>query len=151
MAGLTRQEIDHIVHHNVLFRELPEGARQRIASLGQSLEYSPGDVLVEENKVAPYIGLIVEGAVRVSTRAPDNTVELKLLRPGAYFGEVGMLSGRPATATISCEEGGVAIVFEREAMRKALEPYPRITGLLQKLVQRRAIDTIQKTIRFAGD
>ena len=67
------------------------------------------------------LGLILAGEVQVVTSpAPGQLLDLKILRAGAYYGEVGFLTQRPATATLRANTEGSVLVFPCEALNSVI-------------------------------
>ena len=83
------------------FQALPEDHRARLLARFVPLHADSGHHVVTEGERSGGLYLIVLGAVDIVTRGPDGrTVLLATLREGAYFGEMSLLSGQPASASV---------------------------------------------------
>ena len=61
-------------------------------------EFSPGDTIVAEGKVADSLFLLIEGEVAVRK---DGTEVSRISEPGAVFGEISALLGMETTARVA--------------------------------------------------
>jgi CRP-like cAMP-binding protein len=79
-----------------LFAELPEGDRDRLATVCSELEAEAGATLVTEGDFGYAMFVITEGTADVLR---EDTL-LRTLGPGDVFGEIAVLSGGRRTATV---------------------------------------------------
>lgn len=62
--------------------------------------FAAGEVIFEEGDASDGLFIIERGSCAVKKLHRDRTVTVAMLSPGAVFGEVGLLNGRPRTATV---------------------------------------------------
>lgn len=113
-ADLTSREIAGVLRRrlvsNTLGSALPQIPREQIEKLWPEctwLEFGPGAVIVQQGEPADYFYVIVRGRVEVvSANKGDREIFLCNLKEGDYFGEVGLLQGRPRTATVRATADG---------------------------------------------
>ena len=76
-----------------------------------------GEVVIREGDPADRFFVIAEGRFAVTQRTPDGPAErtLRTLGPDDVFGEIGLLAGRPRTATITAESDGVLLELDGPA------------------------------------
>jgi CRP-like cAMP-binding protein len=68
---------------------------------------APGDFLVRQGDPAEHFFIVKTGRVRVLRQRPaEADVELAALGPGAFFGEVGLLTSAPRTAAVVAARDG---------------------------------------------
>lgn len=145
---LSREEIQAVVAKTMLFHSLSDDARGAVVDIARAREFDVGDKIVEEGCRVEGLTLVVSGSVRVHTTGMHGeSVELKLLNAGAYFGEVGFLNTMPATATVEGHEPGTVIIFPSGELDAVIVPYPQVRKVLERLALRRAEDTIEKTLK----
>lgn len=138
-----------------LFAEMSEEECRRIA---EHLVYAPfarGDTLTKQGAVAHWLYAIIGGEAEVVVETPGGSRQhLARLGPGDFFGEMGMLTGEPRTATVvattdmECyrldKAGFEEIIRERPAIAEeissvlAVRVEQRETVLLQSHEQRNA-------------
>jgi F-box/leucine-rich repeat protein 7 len=80
----------------------------------------------------------VRGAVRVTSRDQESTyAELK---PGAFFGEIGILMDIPRTATIIANMRSLVVRLNKEDLKKELPKFPEVeTAIMHEAQERLAI------------
>ena len=87
-----------------------------------------GEMLVEEGKHAEYFFVLLEGEISVWKKHAGQDVVAARNRPGAFFGEVPLLLGRPYIMSGRAECDCRLIVFREEAFWKLLRLCPAVSG-----------------------
>jgi F-box and leucine-rich repeat protein 7 len=107
-----------------LFQSTPDTF---LAEVGLHLRpqlHSTNDYILTEGDDAKSMYWLVRGAVAVTSRDGESTyAELK---PGAFFGEIGILMDRPRTATVIARTKCLLVVLKKEDLRKILPAYPEV-------------------------
>ena len=81
-----------------------------VASAATSLRVPAGRVLAQEGGIGREFFVIVTGRATVTR----NRVNIGVLEPGSFFGEMALLDRRPRTATVTaCEETEVLVLTSR--------------------------------------
>ena len=107
-----------------------------------------GHMIVREGEPVSHLFLVAQGVVRVSTHSLNREVELKHLGPGSYFGEVSLLSGKSATATVEARQGEVQLVaIARDAILALVQADEQVRRMLEGVTLARAKDTIAKVLQ----
>ncbi|KAK3115384.1 hypothetical protein LTR53_005331 [Teratosphaeriaceae sp. CCFEE 6253] len=113
-----------------LFATAPESF---LLSIGRSLRpsiYQPAAEIIREGEDARAMYWLVRGSVRVTSRDGESTyAELK---PGAFFGEIGILMGRPRTASIVASSRSLVVRLDREDLAKELPQYPDVERAIRE-------------------
>lgn len=111
-----------------------------------------GEVLCREGDPGTTLLCITEGAVSVSCKGMDGQeVFLKELGPGDFFGEVGILTGKPRTATVVTVTQAEILVFSKERMDEIIARFPHVQKVMDDFRLRRAQDTINVLIQKAKE
>ena len=79
-----------------LFACLDDKERRRVADLGREERFAPGEDIVTEGHSAGPFFLLTEGDALVIVGGKERGK----LSPGAFFGEMSLLDGRPRSATV---------------------------------------------------
>jgi CRP-like cAMP-binding protein len=99
----------------------------------------PGAVIIRQGEAAETFHIVAAGTVEVVLQ-PDEGEERVLgrLGPGEYFGEMGLLMGRPRTATVRAAEDGAEIMtMQRTAFERMVSSSKSTHDeVLLRLVQR---------------
>ncbi len=84
---------------------LDESALWRMATCGQSMKFQPGTVIVDEGDPSDYFHIVSSGTAMVLKRDRYGFEhEVARLVQGSYFGELGLLTNGPRTATVQVDE-----------------------------------------------
>lgn len=127
-----------------LFKSLDDDGLTRLLKGATSVAYRSGQLVVREGDPGEALYLIREGQVRVTTTPDEQEIELAILGPGACFGEVALLTGRPRTATVVTTQSCTMLCFHKAQIDEILQAYPRVRKLLQSVIVGRARSTIDK-------
>ncbi|MGM0557493.1 MAG: cyclic nucleotide-binding domain-containing protein [Myxococcota bacterium] len=131
-----------------LFKHLEEERRDALVETSRVVKLDKGSTVIEEGSRVDSLYIVVEGRVRVWTHTGDRDVELKNLGPGAYFGEVSLLSGKEATANVEVRsDTATFIAVERERVLDLVKTDERVRKMLEGVTLARAKDTIGKVLK----
>ncbi|KAL9008234.1 MAG: hypothetical protein Q9173_006622 [Seirophora scorigena] len=121
--GMPLDMLDRI-RNFPLFLSAPESF---LAAIGKHLRpqlHSPHDYILTEGDDAKAMYWLMSGAVAVTSRDGESTyAELK---PGAFFGEIGILMEMPRTATIVARTRCLLVVLKKEDLVKELPDFPEV-------------------------
>ncbi|KAG9784534.1 RNI-like protein, partial [Aureobasidium melanogenum] len=107
-----------------LFQSTPDSFLVDIGLLLKPQLHSSNDYIITEGEDAKAMYWLVRGAVAVTSRDGESTyAELK---PGAFFGEIGILMERPRTATVVARTRCLVLVLKKEDLTKILPKYPEV-------------------------
>ncbi len=83
---------------------------------------NPGDIVIREGKPSDTFYILTTGNVQV-TRDGKPAARLG---PGDYFGEIGILTGGPATATVVADGAAEALVLNHAQFQDAIRTSPNL-------------------------
>ncbi|RDW82692.1 RNI-like protein [Coleophoma cylindrospora] len=109
-----------------------------LAAIGRHLRpqvHAPHDVILTEGDDAKAMYWLVRGAVAVTSR--DGEATYAELRPGAFFGEIGILMDVPRTATILARTRCLLVVLKKEDLRAELPDFPEMEQAIMEEAQER--------------
>jgi CRP-like cAMP-binding protein len=91
------------------FHRIPPGNIQAIFMRMQRVEYSAGDIVIQQGDVGDFFYAITEGSCLVTRETPLNKEGIKLaqLSRGSTFGEEALISNALRNATVTMETNGV--------------------------------------------
>ena|GEM_PF-3730101 len=123
-----------------LFRAFHRSVRRELMSLFRSRTFDQGDILIVAGKKTKGLYLVLAGKLEVVTAT--NTADEQLageLSPGDMFGEMSMLSGEPAMASVRASEETRVLRLPASSFRKVAEVYPEVLDLLDSLAHERRV------------
>jgi CRP-like cAMP-binding protein len=88
-----------------LFAAVTEGSLDQLAGAADEAEVPAGQAVVTEGEPADAFFVIMSGSMTVTGRGGSaRSTVLRTLRPGGYFGEIGLIEGIARTATVTAAE-----------------------------------------------
>ncbi|PUU76274.1 hypothetical protein B9Z19DRAFT_991067 [Tuber borchii] len=118
-----------------LFLSAPEEFLSAVATHLRPQPYSPRDYILTEGDEAKAMYWLVRGAVAVTSRDGESTYAE--LRPGAFFGEIGILMDIPRTATIIAQSRCLLVVLTKEALQRELPKFPEVERAIREEAEER--------------
>ena len=136
----TRNEIAELLISHTALTELNREAAQQVARLLVPENVAAGTVLIEEGVTSTnFMALVLEGEAIVGN-AIENTGESVLLGEigaGSVFGELGILDGKPRSATVTAVTDMNIAVLDRAALRTLVDEMPGVgCALLSAIIVR---------------
>ena len=144
--ALTK-DMEAIISSSRLFKSLDEAGRTETLELGYVQSFAAGEVLMQQGEPGVVMYLVMQGKVRVETQTPGGKVHLAELGRGACIGEVSVLTGGPRTATVTAVTNVDSVGFAKHRIERVLAAYPDVRKMLEKLIEQRAQDTIDKILK----
>ena len=120
-----------------IFVGLTPDERAAIAAKLKKASYNKGDVLVKRDDVLQSLFIVGSGVLSVTRR--DDIGEKEWLRfgPGDYFGEMGLLAGKPATANITAVAPSTVYELTKADLKPILGARSEIAQELSRSMARR--------------
>ena len=126
-----------------LHRRRPD--RPRTGALGAQLwevgmgevRFAPGEVVFREGDPSRAVLFVRDGEVEVAKAAGEGEVVLGTVGPGEFAGEMGVIEGRPRSATVRARGEVLGEMVERRAFLERVSRDPRLAfGVLLRLSER---------------
>jgi len=108
------------------------------------LQYPSGYRIVKEGDAGDSVYLISQGSVRVMTRIGNREIPLSELRENDFFGEVGFLTGRPRTASVTTQTDTEVLELRGADLKAIIQKFPRVREVLEGFYKARVKDAISK-------
>ncbi len=118
-----------------LFLSAPDTFLAAIVKHLRPQVHSPRDHILTEGDEAKAMYWLVRGAVAVTSR--DGEATYAELKPGAFFGEIGILMDVPRTATIIARTKCLLVVLKKEDLRAELPNFPEMERAIMEEAQER--------------
>ena len=134
ISGIPLDLLDRI-RSFPLFLTAPESFLAAIGAYLRPQLHSAHDYILTEGDDAKSMYWLVRGAVAVTSR--DGEATYAELRPGAFFGEIGILMDIPRTATIVARSRCLLVVLKKEDLRKVLPMFPQVEQAIREEAQER--------------
>jgi|SRR5215217_2680827 len=121
-----------------MFQTLPESERGAMLQRFAFRALQPNEKVLVEGEHSPGLFLVLAGELVVQKEDPaGGTVTLGVLREGDVAGEISLLSGLRASATVAATRKTAAAFLERNAFHELVRTFPHIRTYLEQLSERR--------------
>lgn len=104
----------------------------------------PGKTIIKEGDNGRSVFILTRGSVRVTAGLQGKIVELAVLQPSDFFGEIAFLTGKPRTATVETVVESDILEVEEEDLKDMISRSPRIGEVLHNYHEMRVQSTLEK-------
>jgi len=127
-----------------LFAGLPSDALQALVANLQLVSLERGERLFREGDRSDALYVIVEGEVSVETVGPPRA-ETSRLGPGAFIGEVALMTDQPRSATVTCVAAAELLRIDRHTLSRVLADHGDVLRAVLRFVRDRLVDRWMRT------
>jgi cAMP-dependent protein kinase regulator len=139
VAAFARERLlAHVMANSPLFAPLEVTQRLDLVQRFVELEVGPGTEIVRQGEPSQGAYVLLRGQVAVRRTEDGRDAELARLGPGDLFGEMSLLSGVGATATVRAIEATSLLVLHKSYVERLLEALPEVRAELERLSASRA-------------
>ena len=133
-----------------LFSAAPDSFLATVASYLRPQLYSTSEQILNEGEEAKAMYFLVRGSVAIMSRDGEST--FAELKPGSFFGEIGILMDMPRSASVVARHKTLVVRLNKEDLKKILPYYPDVErGLRDEASERLAIlDRLKREKRDAS-
>ncbi|HXX68248.1 MAG TPA: mechanosensitive ion channel family protein [Polyangiaceae bacterium] len=125
-----------------IVRPLPEGARRTLGERATVRLYGPGEAIVRKGEPSMELFVVERGSVAVEipregSEREGDVVQLAELGVGQCFGEMGLLTGEPRSATVRAKTLCEVVVVDHSAFHDVLASHPEVVDRMGALLASR--------------
>lgn len=137
-----------------IVRPLPEAARRVLGQRATVRLYGPGEAIVRKGEPSKELFVLERGSVAIEVPRDGGgrdgrdgregrdgrdggVVELAQLGVGQYFGEMGLLTGEPRSATVRAKSLCEVVVVDHSAFHDVLASHPEVVERMGALLASR--------------
>lgn len=123
-ASLRARVID-VLHASGVFGSLGDDVISDLASVLELQHVRGGEQVIREGDIANSMVFVISGGLRISRRDRDGTLRLyNDVRPGASFGEAGLILAQPRAADVTALRDSTLAVLHRSDFEALLARHP---------------------------
>lgn len=122
-----------------------------LAEMAESLSFAPfsmGETITKQGSVAHWLYILTQGAVEVRIEVPGTLDDegnpkekvVALLKAPSFFGEMGLMTGEPRTATIVAVTDVDCYRLDREAFQRIVSERPEVASELSECLAERRVE-----------
>jgi CRP-like cAMP-binding protein len=121
-----------------LFETLADEHLDQLLAVTREQDYGAGAVVYTRGEPAKALYAVTAGQFKAVTTAEDGReIVLRLMDPGAVFGEIALLDGKPRTATMIATKPSKLAAIDRRDLLRLMRATPDIAlGLLAVMASR---------------
>ncbi|PYS93890.1 MAG: mechanosensitive ion channel protein MscS [Acidobacteria bacterium] len=125
-----------------LFSALTDDERTELATNLNVAPFIRGEVVTRQGAVAHWLYILRRGEAEVRVRADgsDLSEHVATLREGDFFGEMGLLTGEPRTATIIALTDVDCYRLDKQHFNEVLQRRPEVAQDLAHILARRRVE-----------
>ncbi|HUJ62921.1 MAG TPA: cyclic nucleotide-binding domain-containing protein [Kofleriaceae bacterium] len=127
-----------------LFAGLSHEALEALVSQLQLVQLATSDVLFREGDPSDALYVVVEGEVSVQAEGPPR-VEMARLGPGAFIGEVALMTDQPRSATVTALGDAELLRIDRPTLSSVLASHGEVLAAVLRFVRERLVDRWTRT------
>ncbi len=120
-----------------IFAPLSDEETQKLATSSRVRVFAPDEAIVRQGQKGKSMFVIHKGSVKVQIKEDDTAKTLNVLREGDFFGEMGLLTGEPRTATVTAEEETEVLEIDNLCLKPILEENPPLVASFSRIVEER--------------
>ncbi|MGQ0507246.1 MAG: cyclic nucleotide-binding domain-containing protein [Myxococcaceae bacterium] len=121
-----------------LLLQIPESERAALLGRFSFRALQPGEKVLVEREHSAGLFLVLAGELLVQKDDPaGGSVTLSVLREGDVAGEISLITGIPATATVVATRKTAAAFLDRAAFDELIAAHPRMKSYLENLSDQR--------------
>ena len=113
--------IEELKHMRRSFPDVPSETLEREVERMKVGRFLSGQTIFREGDPANSFFILTRGAASVRRTGPDGEREISTLKPGDFFGEIGLLTGTPRNATVRATAPSEVLELDAEGFRDLVE------------------------------
>ncbi len=133
----TDSTIFERLNNTSIFAPLDDQEVESLARVSAVRVFAPGEKIVRKGQKGHSMFVIQRGAVFVEIMEGGKPKKIQTLREGDFFGEMGLFTGEPRTATVVAEEETEVLEINDLCVKPLLENNPELVAIFSKLIEER--------------
>jgi CRP-like cAMP-binding protein len=141
LERFTRERLlKNLLATSPLFRPFSPQQRLDLARKFTGHDVTPGTALIREGDPGRGLYVLLAGEVEVQKGEEPFEQTLATLRTGDVFGEIALIRGTPATATVRAARPTTVLFLAREYFERLLSALPEMRAFFETLTEERLRD-----------
>lgn len=143
--AMTNAEILHTLQETHLFHDFSEQELTSFIELLDQASFAPGDCIVRQDEHGDSMYLLVRGRARVVHHGGGRDIELAVMKPGDFFGEIALVDHGPRSADVESLEHCVLLAITQPAISALAGVYPTAAFKFLIAIGRLMVDRLRKS------
>lgn len=133
----TDNEIFDRLYKVDIFAPLSDDEMKKLAEASRVRVFAPGEPIVRRGQKGSSMFVIHRGEVSVQIKEDGVTKVIRKLKEGDFFGEMGLFTGEPRTATVQAEVETEVFEISNFCLKPILEDNPELVESLSRIIDER--------------
>ncbi len=133
----TTNEIFERLSNVPIFAPLSDEETRELAESSLIRVFAPGESIVRQGQQGKSMFVIHRGAVSVQIKEEGAAKNIRKLHEGDFFGEMGLFTGEPRTATVVVEDETEVLEISNLCLKPILERNPELVQSFSQLIDER--------------
>lgn len=137
----------NIIGNVALFDSLSKEELEKLYSESKKEFYTERTPVIRQGEKGDSMYILVEGLLKVFIKTNENPkeeIEVGMITPGQFFGEMSLLTGDDRSATVIAETDSTVLEVTKVSVKKILENRPQLVDEFAKIIAERQSGNIQK-------
>ena len=110
----------------ILFHNVPAEKLMAFAEISELSSYKKGITISIENSISDHLYIVKTGSLKIVKVKNNIKALLSIIRSGEAYGEIGLFSQSPRSASAIANEDCEIYVIQRSALKRLLKDFPEI-------------------------
>ena len=137
--------IEELKHMRRSFPDVPSATLEREVERTKIRRFLSGQTIIREGEPAESFFILTRGAASVRQNGPQGETEISTLKPGDFFGEIGLLSGTVRNATVRATAPSEVLELDAQGFRDLVESSQLTKHRLESKMEQRLARAGPKT------
>jgi CRP-like cAMP-binding protein len=137
ISFLKDRLLEIFVKTSDLLRPVPEAKRWVLARKFKLYEIKEGRVILKEGKPSGGLMIFLAGTAVATHQRKGKTVVLGELQPGSIVGEISLLTGGPAVATVTAKSKAWLLAISQRQWKTLTSAFPQMREYVEQLAAKR--------------
>jgi small-conductance mechanosensitive channel len=133
----TTNEIFERLSNVPIFAPLSDEETRQLAESSSNRVFAPGELIVRQGQQGKSMFVIHRGSVFVQIKEEGATKNIRKLHEGDFFGEMGLFTGEPRSATVVVEDETEVLEISNLCLKPILERNPELVQSFSQLIDER--------------
>jgi thioredoxin reductase (NADPH) len=129
--------IEELKHMRKSFPDVPSETLEREVERMKLRRFLAGQTIIREGDPADSFFILTRGAASVRQNGPSGEREISTLKPGDFFGEIGLLTGTARNATVRATAPSEVLVLDAEGFKDLVESSQQTRDRMESSVEER--------------
>ena len=132
------ENIEQFLRQLPLFKTFGPAELRTLIALSRRESYAAGETIIPFGQLGRFLGILLRGEARAEAETPDGQrLVIGRLEPGAFLGEISLLTGEPTSADVIADEDCDLLMIPQETFSTYLAVNPNALQVMARAITER--------------